>query len=428
MKAVKLKNRPGFDTLGMRIAYRILSLFFNCRLVSVENLPEDGEPVVFVANHYTIFGPVSFILSVPLNSSVWVNKDIISPETAAETIYSGIQDTAPFLGGKVLRWISSWLGHLACKNLVRFNAIPVDRNNPGRLISTMRQSVSALMEGQNLIIFPETGMPEYSLTSVTPFFSGFATIGSLYYRKTGKPLHFCPCYIDEQHHTIRFGELISYQAEDTSVVEESRRVSDELNLSIRKMAAASRRSPQEKSTPIRGIIIFFCNLLRLLILIPLIVTLSLSNPHISIILYAVSQGLRVLFNATVSRSYAASNHFSFLVSHALSLITDICMLSYLCSFRPFLRWLLLVLIFNCLITIGSNFVFLIRTRWFAGTNYFDTLSANLICFICFQQILNITLSRFFLRYLLILTYVFLALSAGYTVIFNLRFREEPDIT
>lgn len=113
MKAVKLKNRPGFDTLGMRIAYRILSLFFNCRLVSVENLPEDGEPVVFVANHYTIFGPVSFILSVPLNSSVWVNKDIISPETAAETIYSGIQDTAPFLGGKVLRWISSWLGHLA---------------------------------------------------------------------------------------------------------------------------------------------------------------------------------------------------------------------------------------------------------------------------------------------------------------------------
>ena len=103
------------------------------------------------------------------------------------------------------------------------------------------------------------------------------------------------------------------------------------------------------------------------------------------------------------------------------------MLSYLCSFRPFLRWLLLVLIFNCLITIGSNFVFLIRTRWFAGTNYFDTLSANLICFICFQQILNITLPRFFLGYLLILTYVFLALSASYTVIFNLRFREESDI-
>lgn len=426
MKAIRLKNRPGFDTFGMRIIYRVLFLFFNCRLVSPENLPEDGEPVVFVANHYSVFGPVSFILSVPLISSVWVNEDIITPETAAETIYSGIRDTVPFLGEKAFRWICGLLGRLTCKILVRFNAIPVNRNNPGRLISTMRRSVSALAEGQNLIVFPETGVPEYSLTSVTPFYSGFATVGSLYYRKTGKPLRFCPCYIDEQHHTIRFGELITYQAEDTSVSEESRRVSDELNLSIQKMAAASRHFPCEKNTPIGGMIIFFCNLLRLLILIPLIVTLSISNPHISTILYAVSQGLRILFNAAVSRSYAASNHFSFLVSHVLGLITDICMLFYLYSFRPFLRWLLLVLIFNCIITIGSNFVSLVRIRWFAGTNYFDTLSANLICFICFQQILDITLPRFFLGYLLILTYVFLVLSAGYTVIFNLRFREETD--
>ena len=45
----------------------------------------------------------------------------------------------------------------------------------------------------------------------------------------------------------------------------------------------------------------------------------------------------------------------------------------------------------------------------------------------FSVSLNITLPRFFLGYLLILTYVFLALSASYTVIFNLRFREESDI-
>ena len=426
MKAIKLKNRPGFDTFGMRIVYRVLFLFFHCRLVSPENLPEDGEPVVFVANHYNVFGPVSFILSVPLLSSVWVNEDIITPETAAKTFYSGVQALVPFLREKAIRWICERLGHLACKILVRFKAIPVDRNNPGRLISTMRQSVSALTEGQNLIIFPETGLPEYSLTSVTPFFSGFATIGSVYYRKTGKQLRFCPCYIDEQHHTIRFGELVTYQAENTSIAEESLRVSDELNLRIQEMAAASRRSPREKSTPIRRTIICFCNLLRMLILIPLIIMLSLPNPQVSMILYAVSQGLRILFNAAVSRSYAASNHLSFLMSHALGLITDICMLLYLYSLRSFLHWLLLALIANCLITVGSNFVSMVRARWCAGINYFDTLSANLICFICFQQILNISLSGLFLGGLLILTYIFLALSAGYTVIFNLRFREEPD--
>ena len=199
-----------------------------------------------------------------------------------------------------------------------------------------------------------------------------------------------------------------------------------MNLRIQEMAAASRRSPREKSTPIRRTIICFCNLLRMLILIPLIIMLSLPNPQVSMILYAVSQGLRILFNAAVSRSYAASNHLSFLMSHALGLITDICMLLYLYSLRSFLHWLLLALIANCLITVGSNFVSMVRARWCAGINYFDTLSANLICFICFQQILNISLSGLFLGGLLILTYIFLALSAGYTVIFNLRFREEPD--
>lgn len=62
-------------------------------------------------------------------------------ETAAETIYSGIRDTVPFLGEKAFRWICGLLGRLTCKILVRFNAIPVNRNNPGRLISTMRRSV-----------------------------------------------------------------------------------------------------------------------------------------------------------------------------------------------------------------------------------------------------------------------------------------------
>ena len=426
MEFIKLRKRPGFETFGMRIVYWVLYLFFHCRLVSAENLPQSGEPVVFVANHYNVFGPVSFILSVPLRSSVWVNEEIITLETAAKAFHPGVHALVPFLGDRAVDWICEKLGRLACRILIRFQAIPVDRHHPGRLIATLRQSVAALTAGQNLIIFPEVGLPEYSLTSVTPFFSGFATIGSVYYRKTGKTLRFCPCYIDQQHHTIRFGELISYQAEGTNITEESARVSEALNQRIQEMAAATRRSPREKSTPVRRTIMFFCNLLRLLMLIPLTVMLALPNPRVSMILYAVSQGLRILFNATVSRSYASSNHFSFLLSHTLSQVTDLAMLIYLHAAAPFLRWLLLALIANGIITFLSNLVSLVRSRWCAGVNYFDTLSGNLICLICFQQILHISLSRFFLGALLLLTYVFLALSAGYTVIFNLRFREEPE--
>ena len=173
-------------------------------------------------------------------------------------------------------------------------------------------------------------------------------------RKTKKLLRFCPCYIDQQHHTIRFGELVTYQPENTVISEESAHVSDELNQRIRDMAAASRRSPRERNTPLRRTIMFFCNLLRLLLLIPLIILLSLPNPQVSMILYAVSQGLRVLFNATVFLRYAASNHLSFLLSHALSFLTDICMLSYLCMLHPYLKLLLIVVISVGVINFLSN--------------------------------------------------------------------------
>lgn len=428
MKAIKLRKRPGFDTFGMRIVYWVLYLFFHCRLVFSPEYPEDDEPVVFVANHYNVFGPISFILSVPLLSSVWVNEEIISPETAAQAFYPGVKAIIPFMWESSVQWICRKLGHLACDLLYRFKAIPVDRDHPARLISTMRQSASALEAGQNLIIFPETGLPEYSLTSVTPFFPGFATIGSVYYRKTRKKLRFCPCYIDEQHHTIRFGAPVIYQPEGTVIADESARVSDELNLRIREMAIASRQSPREKSTPVRRTIMFFCNLLRLLLLVPLIILLSLRNQSASIFLYAASQGLRILFNATVSRSYAASNHSSFLLSHALGLITDICMLAYLHAVQSTYSsfWLLVALLANTAICFISNTFSLFRTRWCAGVNYFDTLSANLICFTCFQQFLGIRLPRLFSGGLLLLTCVFLVLSAGYTVIYNLRFRNEPE--
>ena len=82
----------------------------------------------------------------------------------------------------------------------------MSRDEPGKMIHTIRKSIEVLKEGNNILIFPETGIPEYSLTSVTDFYSGFASLGAFFQKKTGKPLCFCPVYIDELHHIIRSGE------------------------------------------------------------------------------------------------------------------------------------------------------------------------------------------------------------------------------
>ena len=203
MRELKYKERPGFDTRTMRWLYRVLYPFFHCRVNLPAELRDSEEPVVFIGNHYNVFGPVSFILSMPVVARAWINVELVQEDTAGEALHSGMAKLLPFLGEKPRNWLCARIAHMGCGTLARLGVIPVDRNRPSTLISTMRQSLQALQEGQNLVIFPEVGLPEYSLTSVTPFYSGFATLGRLYYRKTGRTLRFCPCYIDEQHHQIR---------------------------------------------------------------------------------------------------------------------------------------------------------------------------------------------------------------------------------
>ena len=419
---LKVKNRPGFETRTMRWVYRILYPYFHCRVNIPRKLQESREPVAFIANHYNVFGPVSMVLSLPFVSRAWINEELIREETAARSFRPGLQSLLPFLKEQHLDWLCGKVAKLAIRVLGRFGVIPVNRTQPSRLISTMRQSIAALEAGHHLLIFPETGEPEYSLTSVTPFYSGFATLGWLYYRKTGKILQFCPCYVDEQHHQIRLGETVGLDPE-ADPREETERVSEELNRRIREMAAQSRGVAPEKGTPVRQTILFFCNLVRFLLLIPLSVMLGIPNPRMILLLYCVSHGIRILFNA-VGSTYASSNRLSFLFSHAVGILTDLGTLAYLTASFPKLRWLPLALGLNGLVFLFSNVRAFMKYRRCAGINYFDTLSANLLVAICLQQLLQISLTPIVQGVLVLGTMIFLACSAGFAMAFNARIGRE----
>lgn len=433
MKKVKMKNRPGFETRCMRWVYRILYPYFHCRVTMTEELTESTEPVVFIANHYDIFGPPSFVLSMPFVASIWINEELISEESALENLTPTLRRLFPFLSRRMQDWLCRKAAWLSCHVLTRFGAIPVDRNRPSKLVSTMRQSILALEEGRNLLIFPEIGLPEYSLTSVTPFFPGFAMLGHLYYRKTGKNLRFCPCYIDEQHHRIRTGEMTVCNPDAPDVTAEAERVSGELNEKIREMAAESRGLEKEKerenSSPVRRTILFFCNLLRFLLLIPLLTMLGLPNPPLILVFYLISQGLRITFNAVASMTYLSSNRFSSLLSRGIGVVTDISVLAYLTAVNPRMNWLLYTLILNAAVFLISNIRSAVLWQRCAGINYFDTLSANLVLVVCLQQLLAIRLNGLVLGVIVMAAMIFLAFSAGFCVAFNLRIdREEQQRT
>jgi len=416
---VRLKDRPGFGTVGMRWVYRILYPFFHCRVRISKEMREREETVVFIANHYNVFGPASFVMSMKARFRAWINEELVSAETAETNLQPGLKQMFPFLGDRMVAWLSKNLAKLAATVLTRFGVIPVDRNQPSKLITTMRQSVKALEEGENLVIFPEVGLPEYSLTSVTPFFAGFATLGRLYWRKTGKALQFCPCYIDEQHHLIRLGELVTYNPEAADITEETNRVSDELNAKIREMADENRGVEKEKTTPVRQTVLVLCNLLRTVLLIPLVTMLGIGNLKMILLFYAISEALRIVFDVAQS-AYASSNRMAFLYSHGIGILTDIAVVAYLCATGSRLHPILWVLVGSGVVILFSNIWAGFHFRRCAGVNYFDTLSANLLCLINMKHLLDIPLLPMAMLVLMIAELAFMVCSAGFAVAFNAR--------
>jgi hypothetical protein len=259
---------------------------------------------------------------------------------------------------------------------------------------------------------------------VTPFYSAFAVLGRLYYRKTGRTLRFCPCYIDEQHRQIRLGEIVTYDPEADQQTEPDR-VSEELNRRIREMAAESRGVEKEQSTPVRRTILFFCNLLRLLLLIPLLAMVSLPNLRAALILFLISEGLRVLFNA-VGTTYLSSNRPSFLVSHGISILTDLEMTAWLAAGTPHIRWIVYALIANGAAILISNVAAFHRFGRCAGVNYFDSLASNLMFVLILQQILHIRVAGVVVGVIELAILATLAFSAGFALAFNARIGREES--
>ena len=422
MKRVRLSRRPGFETFRMRLLFRFLYPYFYCKCDIPGELAYGEEPVVFVANHYNVFGPVSFILSAPFISYSWMNENLITPEKTEESLYRGVSEMLPYLKEKRIKKICHALRRLVCGVMRRFGNIPVARDDPSKMMQTIRRSIEVLKEGSNVLIFPETGIPEYSLTSVSEFYSGFASLGAFYHMQTGKNLCFCPVYVDELHHIIRSAEPVYYDGESRNIREESDRVSDLIRERIIALAAVSQGAEKQQRAPKRLGILHLCNILRLLAMIPIAFVLPGKPGTWMLIPYLISQGARILFNAT-RETVPATNHITCLLSHGISILTDILVLL---RFRSDFRMLYLLpgLAANCAVFLVSNSWAFMKTGRCAGTNYFDMLTANLFCGLCVLQIAGIRSVMLLMNVLAIVCLAALFFSSAFCIVFNNRIIRE----
>ena len=224
----------------VKFGVKILAFFvrpvLHLKVIGTENMSVEQFPSVFVCNHGIIYGPVAAVIYLPTYFRPWIDRKMVDRAKASEEMYSRFVYRLP-LPRKAKIKISRMLSYPVTWALNSFNPIPVERNHLRNVMSTFEDTVRVLTEGDNVLIFPEKPHKvkrgnkftvEHCTDTVGTFFTGFASIASLYHAETGKCLRFYPLYASKKHHTFSIGEPVVFDPSNDPR-EEKQRIAEQLH-------------------------------------------------------------------------------------------------------------------------------------------------------------------------------------------------------
>lgn len=223
----------------MRLLYLSCYPYFHCKLINAPTLtPEDG-PVVFVANHYKLFGAISIPFNIPYRVHMWMLHDLVIPEEIYSHLCSWIKSEHPERSDKrVCRRARFYTKRVAYMTRC-LEAIPVMKNgDPREMIKTMRITAEIMESGDHILIFPENKGDGFKNDGdISEFLNGYIQVARFYHKQTGKDTTFYPIYIGKKQRTYTFGTPVRYNSENGN--EEKERVANAVYGQMRAMADAA---------------------------------------------------------------------------------------------------------------------------------------------------------------------------------------------
>lgn len=189
-------------------------------------LSEDNG--VYVSNHCLYHGPLYYQLYFPKPKKIWVIYAMCNRKEAIDYSYE------EFLHLKKPRWffilISRIIARLLSFFIIHAETIPVYKDL--RISSTLKESVRALKNNENLVIMPECHQ-EYNEV-LHEFQKNYIELARLYYKMTKKRLKFYPTYLAPKIRKICVGEPIEFNPE-AEIEFEKTRINQYLKDEITKM-------------------------------------------------------------------------------------------------------------------------------------------------------------------------------------------------
>ena len=218
-KIIRLK-----ENIVTQITIAILKPFYHHRMVDLENVRTDREnPLVFLGNHAEIYGPIASALCFPVPVRFWViSRMMFNKKDVRAYLYENTFSKKKFLPVFVRKLLAWYLGWLSVNVMNSLQAIAVYRDSPMKLRQTIRESMEALSNGENLMIFPEHPEGKYIKGGISELSPGFLMLAEAWWKKYGKKLRIMPVFANREKRTFTFGNEIEYEPENGYAAEQER--------------------------------------------------------------------------------------------------------------------------------------------------------------------------------------------------------------
>ncbi len=189
--------------------YRIIKFFVRLfypklQVVGAENLPD--TPALVVGNHSQMHGPIGCELYFPGKRYTWCAGQMMHLKEVPGYAYQDFWSGKP----KGSRWFYKAMSYIIAPFSVCVfnNADTIGVYRDSRILSTFKNTVKALTEGANVVVFPEC-YEEYNHI-IHRFQENFVDIARLYGKRTGQPLAFVPLYIAPSLKQLHIGKPVYF--------------------------------------------------------------------------------------------------------------------------------------------------------------------------------------------------------------------------
>ena len=217
---------------AIRALMFILRRMMPHQLKDVENVRLDEEaPVVYLCNHGEFYGPIAGMLYCPGFTRPWTISELCCNVQEATAYVKRYTLKKLDWADKKKQRVAKFLAKNTLRLMQKVQSIPVFRHKPRELMNTFRQSVEALQQGANLLIFPEDpdtdpDSPGYKSGRPPRLFRGFPMLAQVYYNRTGKRCRFVPMLCHKAGRTVSFGTEILYDPDNDPIAERDRIVEE----------------------------------------------------------------------------------------------------------------------------------------------------------------------------------------------------------